>query len=108
MMLMGQEFGESWQLAIRKSDFLRSRFQGTDQYKAEGDSLIGYYHSMIAGRLAHENRALLQPNYEYLRTNNGSGIDQGIFAMAKWSDDANVVFVFHNLWEQNVSNTYFI
>src|SRR5207248_3175719 len=71
-------------------------------------ALVGYYHSMIAARLANENRALLQPNYEYLRTTQNGEIDQRIFAMAKWTDDANVVFVFHNLWEQDVANTYYI
>jgi len=108
MILMGQEFGEPYGLAFRKSDFLRSRFPGTEQYNEKGDALAGYYKSMITGRLAHENRALLQPNYEYLRTTQGNGTDQRIFAMAKWSDDANVVFVFHNLWEVDAAQTYYI
>ncbi len=108
MMLMGQEFGEPWQLAFRKSDFLRSRFVGTDQYNGQGDALVGYYHAMATGRLAQENRALIQPNHYYLRTKDGNAPDPRIFAAAKWSDDANVVFVFHNLWEQDVAQTYFI
>jgi hypothetical protein len=108
MILMGQEFGEPWSLGFKRSDFLRSRFVGTDQYNPAGDALIGYYHTMATGRLANENRALIQPNHYYLRTVNGNAADERIFAMAKWSDDGNVVFVFHNLWEQDVSNTYYI
>ncbi|HEY8077396.1 MAG TPA: alpha-amylase family glycosyl hydrolase [Labilithrix sp.] len=108
MMLMGQELGEPWQLAFRKSDFLRSRFAGTAQFNPQGDALVGYYHAMATGRLAPENRALVQPNHYYLRTKDGNVPDPRIFAAAKWSDDSNVVFVFHNLWAQDVAQTYFI
>ncbi|MGZ3438231.1 MAG: hypothetical protein ACXVDD_01880, partial [Polyangia bacterium] len=27
---------------------------------------------------------------------------------AKWSDDGNVVFVAHNLWQANVAQTYYL
>jgi hypothetical protein len=28
--------------------------------------------------------------------------------MAKWSGDGNVVFTFHNLWERDVAQSYYI
>jgi hypothetical protein len=63
---------------------------------------------LITGRLAKENRALISPNYHFLRTKNNSNVDDRIFALVKWSDDLNVVFVFHNLWEQDANQTFFI
>jgi hypothetical protein len=108
MMLMGQELGETWGLGFKRSDFVRSRFVGTDQYNPAGDALVGYYHALASARLDNANRALLQPNHYYLRTKDGNAPDGRIFAAAKWSDDSNVVFVFHNLWAQDVAQTYFI
>jgi hypothetical protein len=35
-------------------------------------------------------------------------VDQRIFAQVKWSNDANVMFVFHNLWTQDASQVYAI
>jgi hypothetical protein len=70
--------------------------------------LLGYYNTMIAARLANENRALLAPNYAILTTQSSNTVDESIFAAVKWSDDGNVVFVFHNLWEVNSSDTFFI
>lgn len=63
---------------------------------------------MATGRTRNENRALLWPNHAYLRARDSNGIDPRIFAQVKWTDDANVVFVFHNLWEQDVAQSYFI
>jgi hypothetical protein len=108
MILMGQELGESWGLGFRRSDYLRSRFVGSPTYSASGDALVDYYHAMASGRLRFENRALLSPNHYYLRTRDGGGVDSRIFAAARWSDDGNVVFVFHNLWEQDVAQSYTI
>jgi glycosidase len=108
MMLMGQEFGEPWGLGFKKSDFIRGRFLGTGNYNPSGDALAGYYKSMIEARLRNENRALIQPNHYYLRSKHTGQADQRIFAQAKWSDDANVVFVFHNLWPTNVEQAFFI
>jgi hypothetical protein len=34
--------------------------------------------------------------------------DARIFAQVKWTGDANVVFVFHNLWNQNVAQSYYL
>jgi len=108
MILMGQELGESYQLAFRRSDYLRSRFVGSPSYTTEGPALVGYYNAMITARLANENRALLSPNYAILTTQSSNSVDENIYAAVKWSDDGNVVFVFHNLWEVDSSDTFFI
>jgi hypothetical protein len=107
MILMGQELGETHGLAFRRSDFLRSRFVGSDSYDASAPALVDYYHAMISARLDPRNRALLAPSYSFLRTQSG-GVDERIVAQVKWSADGNVVFVFHNLWEQDVAETYTI
>jgi len=110
MILMGQELGEPWGLGFRRSDFLRSRFEGTSNYNPQGDALVGFYHAMMAGRLDVRNRALYSAGESswFLRTRDTNGVDPRIFAMARWSGDGNVVFVFHNLWEQNVSQSYYL
>jgi hypothetical protein len=108
MILMGQEFGESWGLGFRRSDFLRARFEGTGNYNPQGDALAGFYQKMASARTRFENRALLAPKYSYLRSKWDGQADQRIFAQVKWSDDHNVVFAFHNLWEQNVEQAFFI
>ena len=108
MILMGQELGESWGLGFRKSDFLRSRFVGAPGYNPSGDALVGFYKAFATARLRGENRALLGPNHYYLRSRWSGQADPRIFAQVKWSDDANVVFVFHNLWEQDVAQSYFV
>jgi hypothetical protein len=87
---------------------LRSRFEGTSQYTADGDRLVDYYRAMIGARLADENRALFSSTYAFLRARDTGRADPRIFAMVKWSGDGNVMFVFHNLWEQTVSQSYFI
>ncbi|MBI5531864.1 MAG: hypothetical protein HY898_04060 [Deltaproteobacteria bacterium] len=107
MMLMGQEFGEPWGLGFKRSDFLRSRFEGEWQYSPQGDSLVDYYHRFASERLKPENVALLSPNYYYLRPKGWNSPDPRIFAQVKWYD-GNVVFVFHNLWEQDVAQSYYI
>lgn len=106
MILMGQEFGESYGLGFRRSDYLRSRYVGTQNYRDQGDALIDYYGAMIKSRLA--NRALYASNKAYLRTKSGNDADGRIFAEVKWSGDGDVVFAFHNLWEQNVAQSYYI
>jgi len=108
MILMGQEFGEKWGLGFKRSDFIRSRFEGSNNWFPEGEKLRSYYHRLITARLAKENRALVSPNYHFLRTKNNGNVDDRIFAQVKWSDDLNVVFVFHNLWEQDANQTFFI
>jgi hypothetical protein len=105
---MGQEFGEPWSLGFRRSDFLRGRFEGTDNFNPAGTVLVDYYRTMITGRLADANRALVTGNYQFLRSRWTGQADERLFAQVKWSDDANVVFVFHNLWNQNVEQSYFI
>jgi len=112
MILMGQEFGEKWGLGFRKSDFLRSRFEGTDNYIGDASfyKLIDYYGSMIHARLDNTNRALLSSHYYFLPRQDNPSLspDPRIYAAAKWSDDGNVVFVFHNLWPVDAAQTYFI
>jgi hypothetical protein len=90
------------------TSFLRSRFLGHPNYNPSGDALVGFYNAFTTNRLKNENRALLSPNHAYLRTKDNNGIDPRIFAQVKWTDDTNVVFVFHNLWEEDVSQAYFI
>lgn len=108
MILAGQEFGEKWGLGFKKSDYIRSRFEGSPNWVPDGDKLRSLYHKMITSRLAKENRALYSSNYSFLRSKVTNAADDRIFAQVKWSDDLNVVFVFHNLWEQDSSQTYFI
>jgi len=107
MILMGQEFGASRRLGFKHADYIRSRFEGSSHWNPKGEELRAYYQSMITGRLAKENRALTSQNYHFLRTTENKA-DERIFAQVKWSDDLNVVFVFHNLWEQDVRQTFFI
>jgi hypothetical protein len=108
MILMGQEFGETEQLPFRKSAYLPGRFKGTHSYREDGTSLVGFYNSMMTSRLAPENRALVSSKYHFLRTRQNNSVDSRIFAQIKWTDDLNVVFTFHNLWEQDVKQSYFI
>jgi glycosidase len=107
MMLMGQEMGSSWGLGFKRSDFLRARFVNSGDGMAGAEDLGAYYTRMNQARLDPANRALLATNHWYLRTRDG-GIDDRIFAQVKWSNDANVVFVLHNLWSQDVTQAYAI
>jgi glycosidase len=106
MILMGQEFGEPWGLGFRRSDYLRSRFIGSSNHTGEGDALADYYGTMIRARLG--NRSLYASNTAYLRTRDGDAIDQRIFAQVKWSGDGDVVFTFHNLWERDVAQSFYL
>jgi len=109
MLLMGQELGEPYGLAFRKSDYLRSRFEGTDQHRDDAEELLGFYRAMITARLSEANRALRAPAHSFLGTRDTGGApDPRIFAQVKWSSDANVVFVFHNLWAEDVAQSYFV
>ena len=105
MILMGQELGEPRRLAFRQSDYLRSRFEGAPGYRADGDTLIDLYRRMIQARNDPRNRALRSPRSWFLRTRSG-GVDPRLLARARWSEDANVVFTFFNLWEQPVTQSY--
>jgi hypothetical protein len=107
MIVMGQELGASWGLGFKRSDFIHARFAGSGDGIPGAEQLGAYYTRMNNARLDGANRALLAPNHWYLRTRDG-GVDSRIFAQAKWSSDMNVVFVFHNLWTQDVSQVYAI
>lgn len=107
MIVMGQELGASYGIGFKRSDFIHARFPNSGDGMLGADALADYYKRMSTQRLDPSNRALLAPNHYYLRTT-GGGIDSRIFAMVKWSDDLNVMFVFHNLWEQDVTNAYVI
>ncbi len=102
MLLMGQELGEPRRLAFRKSDFLRSRFEPHPQ----ADTLLGYYHRMLTQRERHANRALRSTAYSFLRSRYTGRPDSRILAQARWTPDGSVVFVIHNLWEQDVQQIY--
>lgn len=104
MLLMGQELGETSQLGFRKSSFLWSRFAGDPA----SDALLGYYRTMIRARRDSANRALRASHYRFLPVRGGTSPDGRIYAAVKWSDDGNVVFVAHNLWEQDVAQTYYL
>ena len=72
---------------------------------------MNFYHEMTTAPTAYENRALLTDRYAYLRVRDTSAPDPRIFAQVKWSEDGDVVFTFHNLWntqEEWVSQSYFI
>ncbi|MFH1808063.1 MAG: alpha-amylase family glycosyl hydrolase [Pseudomonadota bacterium] len=108
MLVMGQELGEPWQLGFRRSDLLRSRLVGTPQRHPQVRELLGYYRQLIEARLDHRNRALRAPNYRFLRRRHGNDADPRIYAAARWSDDGNVVFAVHNLWAQDVAQSYYL
>jgi len=108
MLLMGQEFGESWGVGFKRNDFLRARFVGTQNYNPSGESLVDFYGKVTRARLNPKNKALQSQSYFHLRTQNGNAVDDRIFAKIKWWD-SSVVLVFHNLWNQpSVEQTYFI
>lgn len=104
MILAGQEFGEGEALGFRKSAFLPARFAPP----AAADALTRFYRDMIRTRLQPENRALRASHYRFLPRRDGGGSDGRIYAAAKWSDDGNVVFVAHNLWQQDVAQSYYL
>ncbi len=108
MLLMGQELGEPGRLGFRHSDLLRSRFVGSPQRHPQVRELLGYYRQLIGARRDRRNRALRAPNYWFLRSRHSGDLDPRIYAAARWSDDGNVVFVLHNLWRQDVAQSYFI
>jgi len=110
MLLMGQEFGEGWGLGFRRSDFLRSRFVGTGNYREDGDALVDFYGKMNRARQDPFNRALGSWNRWNLRSRQDGQPDQRIFAQARWdvSNGMNVVFTFNNLWETPVQQSFFL
>lgn len=108
MLVMGQEHGEAGRLQFRKSDLMRGRFVGTGEYRADGDALAGFYRAMIEARASDDNRALRSQGAAFLRSRWTGEADSRIFAQVKWSDDRNVVFTFHNLWYQHVSQNYYL
>lgn len=108
MIVMGQELGEWRGLGFRRSDYLHSRFEGSDSYYGSAADLAGFYHQMIQQRLRAENRALLSPNHAYLRSRWNGQADPRLLALVKWSEDRNVMFVFHNLWNQSVEQSYYL
>ncbi len=98
MLLMGQEFGESWGLGFRRSDYLRGRFYGNANHRDDGAALSEFYRSMSVARRDSRNSAMVSQNVWYLRTRSNT-VDERVFAQAKWDDQTgNVVFTFNNLW----------
>jgi hypothetical protein len=63
---------------------------------------------MMTNRLKDQNRALYSSSYHFMRTKSDKGVDARIFTQIKWSEDGNVVFVLHNLWEQSVAQSFTI
>lgn len=108
MTLMGQEFGETWQLGFRRSDYLRSRFVGDLGHRADADALVDYYGAIHRARRADANRALRSGHHAVLPTRRWPGVDGRIFAQVRWSDDGNVMFTFHNLWPRHVAQSYYV
>ncbi len=108
MLLGGQELGEPWGLGFKRSDFIRSRFEGSSNFNPSGPELRDFYARMIWARTKNENRALYSSNRHFLRTKDGNKVDERIFAQMKWSEDLNVIFTFHNLWEEDAEQSYFI
>lgn len=108
MLLMGQEFGERYGLSFRRSDFLRSRFKGHPNHFDKGQDLVNFYGAMIKSRFDPKNRALLSDSYRYLPLKNNEPYDPRLFAVMKWWG-TEVVFAFHNLWEQGaVEQAFYI
>lgn len=118
MMLMGQEFGEPYGLGFRRSDYLRSRFEGDNGYNAAAPNLIDLYRKVNQVRRDPKNRSLGSQYHYYLRTQSGNDVDQRIFAQVKWSDNPRFkpIFTFNNLWNvwdssgqvQPVAQTYYL
>lgn len=103
--VMGQELGATYGIGFKRSSFVEARFVGSADPGLGGDALISFYGRTSRERLAPENRALLAPGRWFLRTQGGD-VDTRIFAMAKYADGARPLFVFHNLWHQDVAQTY--
>jgi hypothetical protein len=108
MLLAGQELGEPWGLGFKRSDFIRSRFEGSNNFNPSSPALHDFYKRMIGARSKSENRALYSSKRHFLRTKDGNKVDERLFAQIKWSENLNVVFTFHNLWEEDVEQSYFI
>ncbi len=94
MLLVGQERGEERRLSFKRSDFLRSRFDGA----GFRDGLAAFYAELIAFRRSDEGAALRGAGRRFLRTPEGAALD-GVVAMLRWDADANVLLAVHNLWE---------
>ena len=108
MLLSGQEFGEPWGLGFKRSDYIRSRFEGSDNFNNASSELRDYYARMIWARKQEKNRALYSSKRHFLRTKDSNSVDERIFAQIKWSEDYNVIFTIHNLWEEDVEQSYYI
>lgn len=106
MLQVGQEWGEPWDLAFRRSDYLRGRFPGEPNYSAQGDELTALYAAIHRARLAPENVALRKGKHFFLRTDRGEPKDQ-LLAVAKYMPDcSNTVFAFFRLWVDDVEATF--
>ena len=106
MLQGGQEYGEPWDLGFRRSDYLRGRFEGEDNWDPRGDELTALYRAIHQARLAPENAALRKGNRYFLRTDGGKRKSQ-LFAMAKYMPDcSNTIFTFHRLWVDDIETTY--
>jgi hypothetical protein len=108
MLLMGQERGEPQRLQFRKSDLLRSRFDGMAEQRADADAIAGFYRSMIRARLDPANRALRSQGGAFLRSRWTGEADSRLYARAAWSADGNAVFAFHNLWYRDVAQSFYL
>lgn len=103
MLLVGQEFGESWGLGFKRSSFIPSRFIGHPNYSNNGDPLISLYYKMNTARQDYRNRALLSGNRQFLVNRFDWKTDERLVAEVKWdtfgANPINVIFIVHNLWE---------
>jgi hypothetical protein len=113
MILMGQEYGEPFGLGFRRSDFMRGRFEGTAQFNPNGEALVDFYGLMFRARRDNDALRSTFPDVRaFLRAKgpNGPTVDPRIFAQVRGKKGGgNVVFMFHNLFEQGtVSNSYFV
>jgi hypothetical protein len=106
MMLTGQEWGEPWDLAFRRSDYLRGRFPSEANWSPKGDALTELYARIHAARLDPANVALRRGDYYFPRTDKGQA-KADLFAMVKYMPDcSNTLFAFYRLWVDDIEATY--
>lgn len=96
MLLIGQEFGQPTRLNFKRSHFLSARFEGGDGYRGD-NTLLDWYASRIGLRRSDAGAPLRGLGRRFLRTPEG-GMNDGVVAMLRWSDDGSVVLAIHNLW----------
>ncbi len=106
MLMDGQEWGEPWGLAFKRSDYLRGRFPMESNWNDFGDDLTALYAGIHQARLSPANEALRKGLVYFPRTDRGQVTGQ-LLAMVKYMEDcSNTIFAFYRLWVDDIESTY--